>query len=143
MSEVFRRALRILDEEGREELTARLASGEIPELSDGRFKINVFVDSDPPMLGMRSPDLKFELTPSNLRHVMRLANIHGLTAHRVGKDIYFLREGRAVAWIRDGMFAASEPELFEEIGREVYGLGERRLRYDKEISWLDVFRLAR
>ena len=142
MSEVFRRALKIL-EEGREGLAAKLVSGKMPELSDGRFHVNVFVDSEPPMLGMRSPDLKLELSPPNLRHIMRLANIHGLIVHRVGKEFYFLRDDRPVAWIRDGMFAASEPELFEEIGREIYGLGERRLRYDKEITWLDVFKLIR
>jgi len=144
LSEVFEKALKMLEEIGAEELRGKIISHSLPELREGDYIVNLFVDSSPPLLGMRSEKLKLELTPASIRHIMRFANIRGLNFHRVGTDVYLLREDAVVAWIRDGMYAASEAKLFEEIGREIYGLGEgRRLRFDKPVSWLDIPRLLR
>lgn len=144
MSEVFEKALNMLKELGVEELRRRIISESLPELRKDDYLVNLFIDSTPPLIGMRSEKLKLELTPSSIRHIMRFANLRGLSFHRVGADIYLLRDDDVVAWIRDGMYAASEAKLFEEIGRDIFGLGEgRRLRFDKPVSWLDVPRLLR
>ena len=144
MSGVFKKALKLLEELGAEELRKKSLTGGFPELREGEYIVNFVLDSRPPLLGMRDEKLRFEFTPSNIRHVMRFANMRGLTFHRVGADIYLMRGEEVVAWIRDGAFAASEPRLFEEIGREVFGLGGgRRMRFDKPVSWLDVPRLLK
>ncbi|MEN2974798.1 MAG: hypothetical protein ABDH32_04370 [Candidatus Caldarchaeales archaeon] len=141
MSKVFRRALKyVKDEISSSESGKALLEIEFPEFSEGEFVINFYVDSNPLLLGRKFPESKIDLSPDNIRHIIRIGHLHGCVVNRVGEEFYYQRDGEVVAIIGKRFYAASEPNLFEEISREIYGLG-RRIELDRPVGWLKAFKL--
>lgn len=114
---------------------------DFPEFSGGEFSVNLCINSNPPLLGRKFDEAKLDLTPENVRHIFRLGHLHGYLVTRVGEEFYYLRDGEVVAVISRRFYAASEPSLFEEIGREIYGLGRRRMEIDRPVGWLRALKI--
>lgn len=144
MSEVFRKAYNYVRSELSTDVVKKtLLSLEFPEFREGEYVVNLFIDSNPPLLGRRFENKILELSPQNIRHIIRVGSLHGYIVHRVGEEFYYLRDGTTVAIIGRDYYAASEPELFEEISREIYGIGSKRMiEVDKPVGWLKAFKLV-
>ncbi len=144
MSEVFRKAYNYVKNElSSNAVKKMLLSLEFPEFREGEYVVNLFIDSNPLLLGRRFESKILELSPQNIRHIIRVGTLHGCTVHRVGEEFYYLRDDTTVAIIGRDYYAASEPELFEEISREIYGIGSRRMiEVDKPVGWLKAFKIV-
>lgn len=142
MSEVFRKALDyVKDKSSSSELKKALLEIDFPEFRDGEHVINFYINSNPPLLGRRFDKPMIELSPEMVRHIIRVGHLHGYLVNRVGEEFYYLRDGEVVAVIGKRSYAVSEPRLFEEISREIYGLGKRIIEIDKPVGWLKSLRL--
>lgn len=142
MAEAFRKALDYLKNEAENPAKRAMLQLRFPEFRDRGYVVNFFVDSDPPLLGMRFDEPRLQLTPKLLRHVTRIGLLHGFTVHRVGEEIYYLRDGKVMAMLSKQAYATADPKLFEEVGREVYGVGgEKRIEDDKPVGWLKALKL--
>jgi len=115
---------------------------EFPEFREGDHIINLYIDSNPPLLGRRFEKKILELSPQNVRHIIKIGTLHGYTVHRVGEEFYYLRDGVTTAVIGRDYYAASEPQLFEEISREIFGIGSKRMiEVDKPVGWLKALKI--
>ncbi len=143
MSEVFRKAYNYVRSElSTDDVKKTLLSLEFPEFREGEYVVNLFIDSNPPLLGRRFENKILELSPQNIRHIIRVGSLHGYIVHRVGEEFYYLRDDTTVAIIGRDYYATSEPELFEEISREIYGIGSRgMIEVDKPVGWLKAFKM--
>ncbi|MEM1583796.1 MAG: hypothetical protein QXF28_02860 [Nitrososphaerota archaeon] len=142
MSEVFRKAYEYVKNELLSNPSRKpLLMLEFPEFREGDYVINLYVDSNPPLLGRRFEEKPLQLSPENVRHIIRIGSLHGCTVHRVGEEFYYLRNGEIIAVIGTDHYAASEPRLFEEISREIYGIGSRMIEVDKPVGWLKALRI--
>lgn len=142
MSEVFKKAY----EHVKNQLSSNpsrkpLLMLEFPEFREGDYVINLYIDSDPPLFGRRFEEKTLQLSPENVRHIVRIGSLHGCTVHRVGEEFYYLRDGVTIAVIGPDYYAASEQKLFEEISREIYGSGPRIIVVDRPVGWLKVFKM--
>jgi len=143
MASVFRKALEYLEKASDNPRKLPSLILDFPEIREGDYIINLYLGSNPPLLGTKFPEPKIDFSPPVLRQIMRIGFLHGLSVHRVGEDIYYLREGEVVAVLRRDLYAASEPSLYEEIGREIYGLGGRpEMEFDRPLSWGTVLKLG-
>lgn len=143
MSEVFKKAYEYVKNEiSSNPLKKPLLMLEFPEFREGDYIINLYIDYNPPLLGRRFENKILELSPQNVRHIIRIGSLHGYTVHRVGEEFYYLRDGVTIAVIGRDLYAASEPALFEEISREIYNIGSKRIiDVDKPLGWLKALKI--
>lgn len=95
-----------------------------PEFKDGTLTINRVLQLDPPLLGyFDSNKLKLNIDEETIRVVSKVGKIHGLEVVSVPPDVHLLREGKLVAIVRSNGFAATERVLFEDLAKDVYGIG--------------------
>ncbi|MCF8885518.1 MAG: hypothetical protein QXK95_05625 [Nitrososphaerota archaeon] len=143
MSKVFEKALEYVKNEISSNKSKKtLLQIEFPEFRDGDFIVNLYIDGDPPLLGRVLDRDIIEFTPKIVRHIFRFGLLHGCTIHRIGQEFYYVRDGKIVAVIGRRHYAASEPKLFEEISREIYGIGgERIIDIDKPLGWSKALKM--
>jgi len=121
MSEGFLRARNYTEEQRRKGSADALIQDRMPEFKDGAFNVNRFVPSNPPLYGMQTKDLKLNLDQQTLTLIEKFAKRRGLVTKTSGDNVYLInRREENVALLKPGMFAAAEPELFEDIGKVLY-----------------------
>lgn len=141
MSEIFRKAYEYVKNQLSSNPSKKpLLMLEFPEFREGDHVVNFYIESNPPLLGRRFEEKILQFSPENVRHVIRVGSLHGYTVHRVGEEFYYLRDGVTVAVVGTDHYAASEPKLFEEISREIYGIGSRTIEVDRPVGWLKTFK---
>ena len=134
MSEVFRKALGYVEEQKKKGVDDAVIQEKLPQLKEGGFTINKYLPGSPPLLGMESPNLKFEITPDNVKLVEKFAKRRGYTVKTASSEVILLdKNGRTVAIVSNGMFAAASPKLFEDIGKVIYGIA-RDLKAELELA---------
>ncbi|MCS7142714.1 MAG: hypothetical protein NZ920_02820 [Aigarchaeota archaeon] len=99
-----------------------------PEFRDGTFTVNRIFQSDPLLLGYFDQRLKLTIDEGLERAASKVAKLHEAVVVRVTPDLHFLREGKLVAVLRSNGFAAADRMLFEDIARELYGIGGSPMR---------------
>lgn len=102
----------------------------MPEFEANGFVVNRVYFFDKPIIGMAgSTNIKFDRNFVALTR--KFAKLRNLNAEVIGNGIFLKRNGEVAAWLREDFFGADDPALFEEVGREVYGLysiREKKLR---------------
>lgn len=131
MSEAFLKAQEYVWEQLRKG-TPRVAIQEnMPEFEANGFLVNRVYFLDKPIIGM-ARNMNIKLDRSFIALARKFAKLRNLEAEVVGNGIFLKRDGGVVAWLREDFFGADEPGLFEELGREVYGLHSSRERKVKD-----------
>ena len=121
MSEVFRKALSFVEEQRKKGVPDVVIQEKLPQFKEGGFTVNRYVPSNPILLGMEAPNIKFEINSDNVKLVEKFAKRRGLTVKTVEEGIQLVNEnGEVVGLIKQNMFLASSPRLFEDIGKVLY-----------------------
>ncbi|WP_309492945.1 hypothetical protein [Candidatus Hecatella orcuttiae] len=122
LTEVFRKAVEYVEAGKKEGLQEHQIQMQLPEFRHGRFRVNRVYSFDPLILGMHLNDeARLRFNPKVKKTVEDFAARRGLRFQPSSFDIYLLKGEKKVAWLREDFFGASTPELFEEIGRIIYG----------------------
>ncbi|MCS7137066.1 MAG: hypothetical protein NZ941_01705 [Candidatus Caldarchaeum sp.] len=123
MSEAFVKAYKHVEEQLSKNTPEAMIQEKMPEFRDGVFVVNKYVPSDPPMLGMGLKNPVLQLTKDLVLNVEKFAKRRGLLVRVEGDNIYLsTKEGVKKAWLRPDFFAATNPQLFESIGKVFYNL---------------------
>lgn len=134
MSEVFSKALNYVEEQKKKGVSDAEIQGKLPQLREGGFTVNKYLPGSPPLLGMEAPTLKFEVNPDNVKLVEKFAKRRGYTVKTASDEVILMdKNGNTVAIVRNGMFAAAFPKLFEDIGKVIYGIA-RDLKAELELA---------
>lgn len=94
-----------------------------PVFQQGQFLVNRVYRFQPPLVGMYSRDyIMMQVNKENLRRIRRFARDRKLKLSVSGMNIFLEDQQRnRVGWLRENFFGATEPELFETMGRDLYG----------------------
>lgn len=101
---------------------------DFPEFKQGEFVVNRVYRFDPVLVGMYVTAKKLiEFDHHTNARISSYCKSKGLKLHLSGVDL-FLEDQRArrIAWLRDNFFGASIPEIFEDIGRQIYSLDPKK-----------------
>ncbi|MFQ5762241.1 MAG: hypothetical protein ACE5PO_04320 [Candidatus Bathyarchaeia archaeon] len=124
MSEAYARAVSHVEQLKKQGVPAIEIQLRFPPFSQGGFTVNRVYSVDPVLVGMYSAGnsmVKFD--KSTLEKISQLAKQRGLKVDVSGLNVFFRGKRRAVvAWLKENFFGALESELFEAIGRDIYGL---------------------
>ena len=121
MSEVFKKALNYVEEQKRKGVPDSVIQERLPQFKEGGFTVNKYLPSNPVLLGMEAPTIKFEINRENIRLVEKFAKRRGLTTKTVEEGVQLINDnGEVVGLVKHNMFLASSPRLFEEIGKVLY-----------------------
>lgn len=97
----------------------------MPEFEAEGLVVNRVYFIGKPIIGMaRGMNVKFDRNFIAL--VRKFAKFRNLDVEVIGKGIFLKRGEEVVAWLREDFFGADDATLFEELGREVYGLHSSR-----------------
>ncbi|MEM0348800.1 MAG: hypothetical protein QXE96_01600 [Candidatus Caldarchaeum sp.] len=124
MSEAFSKAFKHVLEQLGKNVPEAVMMEKMPEFRDGAFVVNRYIPSTPPLLGMALKNPVPNITASdNLSKIERFAKRRGLGVFVEGDSVYLVtRDGVRRALLRPDLFAASTPQLFENIGKTFYNL---------------------
>ncbi|MEM0441225.1 MAG: hypothetical protein QW463_06435 [Candidatus Caldarchaeum sp.] len=124
MSEAFVKAFKHVKEQISKNVPDAVIQEKMPEFRDGSFVVNKYIPYSPPLLGMAFKNPVFQITAENLAKVEKIAKRRGLIIKTEGNTIDLIdKSGTRKAVLRPDLYAASNPELFEVIGKVLYGLG--------------------
>ena len=119
-----------------------LLQSSMPEFRDGPFTVNRLVSVDPLLLGYFDSKLKLNIDGDLVRTVAKVGKWHGVEAVTAPPDVHLVKGDSVVAVIRQDGFASSDPKLFEDIAKEIYGIGGRPTRgVGVKDRWLDSIAL--
>lgn len=126
MAEAFKEALKWVEAMKAANMPYVIIQDRLPEFKQGDFVVNRAYELDPPLLGMLAPKQLIHFDKPTLNRIRSFARERGLKVVPSGLNVYLKdREGRTVGWLRLNYWGATSPELFEEIGREIYGIGTK------------------
>jgi len=112
----------------------------MPEFEADGFVVNRVYFIGKPIIGMaKNMNVKFDKNFITL--VRKFAKFRNLDVEVVGGGIFLKKGEEVVAWLREDFFGADEPTLFEELGREVYGLHsshEKKVKSSLTESFLEL-----
>lgn len=124
MSEAFVKAFKHVKDQLTKNVSEAVIQEKMPEFRDGSFVVNKYIPYSPPLLGMAFKNPVFQITVENLTKVEKFAKRRGLIIKTEGNNIDLIdKAGTRKAVLRPDLYAASNPELFEAIGKVFYGLG--------------------
>ncbi|MCL7387350.1 MAG: hypothetical protein LZ159_01395 [Thaumarchaeota archaeon] len=140
MSKAFLKAQEYIMEQLQKGVPMVTIQEKMPEFEADGFIINRVYFVGKPIIGMaKNMNVKFDKNFITL--VRKFAKFRNLDVEVVGSGIFLKREGEVVAWLREDFFGADEPILFEELGREVYGLHsnhEKKVKSSLTESFLEL-----
>ncbi|MEM2043489.1 MAG: hypothetical protein QXN72_01670, partial [Candidatus Caldarchaeum sp.] len=123
MSEAFVKAYKHVEEQLGKNTPEALIQEKMPEFRDGVFVVNKYIPSDPPLLGMAFKNPALQLNKEVIGRVEKFAKRRGLLMMVEGDNVYLsTKEGVRKAWLRPDFFAATNPQLFESVGKVFYNL---------------------
>ncbi|MEM1943815.1 MAG: hypothetical protein QXO30_04210 [Candidatus Caldarchaeum sp.] len=123
MSEAFVKAYKHVEEQLGKNTPEALIQEKMPEFRDGVFVVNKYIPSDPPLLGMAFKNPVLQLNKEVIERVEKFAKRRGLLMMVEGDNVYLsTKEGVRKAWLRPDFFAATNPQLFESVGKVFYNL---------------------
>ncbi|MEM4171474.1 MAG: hypothetical protein QXS57_01620 [Candidatus Caldarchaeum sp.] len=123
MSEAFVKAYKHVEEQLGKNTPEALIQEKMPEFRDGVFVVNKYIPSDPPLLGMGFKNPVLQLNKEVVGRVEKFAKRRGLLIMVEGDNVYLsTKEGVRKAWLRPDFFAATNPQLFESVGKVFYNL---------------------
>ncbi len=107
--------------------------------ADG-FVVNRAYFIGKPIIGMeKNMNVKFD--KNFIAFVRKFAKLRNLDVEVVGGGIFLKRGEEVVAWLREDFFGADNATLFEELGKEVYGIHsnhEKKFKHDLADSFLEL-----
>lgn len=140
LSKAFIKAQEYIREQLRKGVPRVTIQERMPEFEADSFVVNRAYFIGKPIIGMaRNMNVKFD--KNFIALVRKFAKFRNLDVEVIGGGIFLKRGKEVVAWLREDFFGADEPTLFEELGREVYGLGsnhDRRLKSSLRESFLEL-----
>ncbi len=123
MSEAFVKAYKYVEEQLGRSVPEFVIQEKMPEFRDGAFVVNKYIPGDPPMLGMSLKNPGIQISRELIVKVEKFAKRRGFSIQVEGENIYLVsKEGVKSAWIRPDFFAATTPQLFDNIGKVFYNL---------------------
>lgn len=138
METAFTKAAEWVKREAAAGKTLALLQSSMPEFRDGSLTVNRLLSLEPLLLGYFDSKLRIDIDPDIVRVVSKVGKWHGLEAVTVPPDVHLVREERVVAVVRSDGFASSDPKVFEDVAREVYGIGGPPTRgIGVKDRWLD------
>ncbi|MDJ0271350.1 MAG: hypothetical protein NYU39_02055 [Aigarchaeota archaeon] len=124
MSEAFSKAFKHVSEQLGKGVPEAVIMEKMPEFRDGAFVVNRYIPATPPLLGMALKTPNPSVTAAeNLGKIERFAKRRGLRVFVEGDSIYLVtRDDVRRALLRPDLFAATTPQLFENIGKTFYNI---------------------
>lgn len=131
MSKAFIKAQEHIKEQLKNDVPKVTIQERMPEFKVDDFIVNkVYFIGGKPILGM-AKDMNVKFDKNFIALVRKFAKFRNLDVEVVGEGVFLKRGDEVVAWLRRDFFGADDANLFEELGREVYGLHsshEKRLK---------------
>ena len=123
MSEAFAKAFKYVKEQVEKGVPDAIIQEKMPEFRDGSVVVNRYIPLNPPMLGASLKNPGLELTKDTLQAVERFAKRRGLLMEVEGENIFLVsKNGVKKAWLKRDFYAATNIDLFDDIGKVVYKL---------------------
>lgn len=123
MAELFEKALQHVEEQKKKKAPLSVIQEKFPEFKDGDFVINRVYDVDPPMIGLLSQRNLLAFDEKTLEKLRKFVAGKGFLDVRSGQTIYLQKDGKNVGLLRENSFAATDQWVFEDLAREIYGIG--------------------
>ena len=140
MSKAFLKAQEYVMEQLQKGVPRITIQEKMPEFEADGFVVNRVYFIGKPIIGMaKNMNVKFDKNFITL--VRKFAKFRNLDVEVVGGGIFLKKGEEVVAWLREDFFGADEPTLFEELGREVYGLHsshEKKVKSSLTESFLEL-----
>ncbi len=123
MSEAFAKAFKHVKEQVEKGVPDAVIQEKMPEFRDGSVVVNRYIPLNPPMLGASLKNPGLELTKDTLQAVEKFAKRRGLLMEVEGENIFLVsKNGVKKAWLKRDFYAATNIDLFDDIGKVVYRL---------------------
>jgi len=123
MSEAFAKAFKHVRDQVEKGVPDAVIQEKMPEFRDGPVVVNRYVPLTPPMLGSALKNPGLELTKEVLQRIEKFGKRRGLLMEVEGENIFLVsKNGVKKAWLKRDFYAATNMELFDDIGKVIYRL---------------------